>query len=49
MNTSFVHHPEMALPEGLHLHSLTSSSLGRRSTIIPVELLRRAKQVLPLP
>lgn len=44
VNTSFVHHPEMQLPEGLHLNSLTATSLGRRSTIVPVELLRRTKQ-----
>ena len=35
----------MHLPEGLHLKSLTATSLGRRSTIVPVELLRRTKHV----
>lgn len=48
INTSFVHHPEMELPSGMHLDCLTSTSLGRRNTIVPVELLRRAKQARSL-
>lgn len=45
INTCFVHHPDMSLPSGLHLDCLTAYTIGRSVNLIPVDLLKRTKQV----
>ena len=46
VNTCFLHHPQMVLPEGLHLDCLTACTIGKSVNLLPVELLKRTKQVL---
>ncbi len=49
VNTCFVHHPNMTVPEGLHLDCLTAYTIGRSVNLLPIELLKRTKQVPQLP
>lgn len=45
VNTTLLHHPDMQLPPDLHLDTLTAYVLGKSTNVLPVELLKRTKQV----
>ena len=45
VNTTLIHHHDMRLPAGLHLDSLTACMQGKGTNVLPVELLKRTKQV----